>query len=277
MPGLDVTPLLITYNEAQNIGRTLARLAWARRIVIIDSGSTDETLAIAARHPQVEVVHRAFDSFADQCNFGLSLIRTDWVLSLDADYELSEGLVEEIAGLTPAAGVAGYRAAFVYRIEGRPLRATLYPPRVVLYQAKAGAYVNEGHGHRLSIAGRIETLCNEIYHDDRKPLSRWFESQRRYAAAEARHLLGAPTGRLSAADRARRTGWAAPLLVLPYVLFVKGCLLDGRIGWLYALQRLLAEVMIALELLDRRPSAANGQEDAPSAPVNAPVKASAGR
>jgi hypothetical protein len=53
----------------------------------------------------------------------------------------------------------------------------------------------------------------------------------------------------------RRLGWLAPLLVLPYVLFVKGCILDGRAGWYYALQRLFAETMIALELLDRRLSA----------------------
>ncbi len=249
---MDVTPLVITYNEAPNIARTLERLRWARRIVLVDSGSTDETLTIARRYPQVDILHRPFDTFADQCNFGLTQIESEWVLSLDADYELSPALAAEIEALTPPADVQGYRARFVYRIGGRPLRGTLYPPRVVLYRAKAGRYANEGHGHRLRISGRIEPLGGVIHHDDRKPLGRWLDSQRRYASAEAAHLLAAPAQELGVNDRIRLTGWLAPLLVLPYVLFAKGCLWDGRAGWFYALQRLLAEVVIALELVDRR-------------------------
>jgi hypothetical protein len=46
--------------------------------------------------------------------------------------------------------------------------------------------------------------------------------------------------------------WPAPLGVLPYVLFVKGCVLDGWAGWYYALQRLLAEALLAIEIIDRR-------------------------
>ena len=53
-----ITPLLITYDEIQNIERTLAKLAWARRIVAIDSGSTDGTFEVLARTPGVEVHHR---------------------------------------------------------------------------------------------------------------------------------------------------------------------------------------------------------------------------
>jgi glycosyltransferase involved in cell wall biosynthesis len=74
----DITPLLITYDEIQNIGRTLAKLGWARRIVVVDSGSTDGTLDVLAKDRRIEVHHRPFDGFAEQCNFGLSHIRTPW-------------------------------------------------------------------------------------------------------------------------------------------------------------------------------------------------------
>ena len=63
-----ITPLVLTHDEAANIARTMAELLWARRIVVIDSGSTDGTLSILRKFSQVEVVHRVFTDFADQCN-----------------------------------------------------------------------------------------------------------------------------------------------------------------------------------------------------------------
>src|SRR5262249_50890354 len=103
-----ITPLVITYNEASNINRTLNKLTWAQRIVIIDSGSTDDTLAIVRRYPQAEIIYREFDDFATQCNFGLAKVTSEWVLSLDADYELSSELVRELKSLDPDAAVGGY-------------------------------------------------------------------------------------------------------------------------------------------------------------------------
>ena len=95
-------------------------------------------------------------------------------------------------------------------------------------------------------------LSGAIYHDDRKPLARWFRSQQRYASQEAGHLLTADRNSLKRIDRVRLAGWSAPLLVFGYTLIFKGCLLDGWAGWYYALQRLLAETLIALEIADRR-------------------------
>lgn len=247
-----ITPMVLTFNEVANIRRTMGKLRWARRILIVDSGSTDGTLEVLAGYPQVEIVHRPFDSFADQCNFGLAQLRTDWVLSLDADYELSDELVQALREVHETEEVAGYRASFVYCIYGRPLRGTLYPPRTLLYRVRGARYVNEGHGHRVRVAGEVRQLRGVVYHDDRKPLSRWLAAQQRYAQLEVDHLLNSGPENLSRSDRLRRMGWPAPFLVFFYVLFMKGCLLDGWPGWLYTLQRVLAETMIALELIDRR-------------------------
>jgi glycosyltransferase involved in cell wall biosynthesis len=249
----DITPILITFNEAPNIARTLDKLKWARRIVVVDSGSSDGTLEILARYPQIALFSRAFDNFADQCNFGLAQVQTEWALSLDADYELSDQLVRELSGLRGEVGVAGYRASFIYRVHGRSLRGTLYPPRVVIYRVKNARYVNQGHGHKVVISGNVLVLRGVIYHDDRKPLSRWFASQQGYARSEADYLLKADEDTMSASDRLRRMAWPAPIVIFFYVLVVKGCLLDGWPGWFYALQRGVVECMIALEVIDRRP------------------------
>ena len=247
-----ITPLILTYNEAPNIVRTIAKLSWAWRIVVIDSGSTDETLGILRNYPQVEVIQHPFTDFATQCNFGLTQVNTPWVLSLDADYELSDSLVNEIASLVASDATAGYRAQFVYCIHGRPLRGTLYPPRIVLYRKDKARYYNEGHGHCVTVTGEVNALAGVIYHDDRKSLSRWLASQQRYAVEETRYLAETPLEELKRSDRIRRMAWPAPIGVLFYTLLVKGCILDGWPGWCYALQRLVAETMIALEIIDRR-------------------------
>src|SRR6266581_2185529 len=124
-----ITPLILTYNEAPNIERTLSRLAWAARIVVVDSFSTDETCDIVRRFPQAEIVQRKFDEHTTQWNFGLVQIKTEWALSLDADYVLSDELVTELKSLTPVEGVNAYFASFKYCVHGRRLRASLYPPR----------------------------------------------------------------------------------------------------------------------------------------------------
>jgi glycosyltransferase involved in cell wall biosynthesis len=248
----DITPVVITYNEAANIARTLKRLVWARRIVVVDSGSTDETLEMVRYYPQTELFHRPFDDFASQCNFGIAQVATAWVLSLDADYELSDALVTELQALRPDSATSGYQARFVYRIYGHALRGTLYPPRTVLYRKTKASYRNEGHGHRVMVVGEIVPLSGVIFHDDRKPLARWFASQQQYARAEAEHLLASNRNSLSRADRIRLAAWSAPLAVFIYTLIFKGCLLDGWPGWYYALQRLLAEILIALEIIDQR-------------------------
>jgi glycosyltransferase involved in cell wall biosynthesis len=269
-----ITPLIITHDEATNIARALDKLTWARRIVVIDSGSTDDTVRIARSYPQVEVISHPFTDFASQCNFGLSQVTSQWVLSLDADYELSGALLRELRTLAPAPGIAGFRARFVYRIFGRALRGTLYPPRTVLYRREGARYRNEGHGHRITIDGDVRDLAGAIYHDDRKPLARWFASQQRYARIEAEHLLA--LGRSArGADRLRLMGWPAPIGALIYTLFVKGCLLDGWAGWYYALQRVVAEALIALEISDRRLRGARSAEVAKAEPIAAPRRARA--
>ncbi len=244
--------MILAFNEEANIGRTLAKLTWSKRILVIDSGSSDRTLDIIGQHPQAVVVRREFDSAAAQCNFGLTHIDSEWVLSLDADYILSDELISEIGSLRPTDNIRGFWARFVYRIFGHALRASVYPPRAVLYRRSTAAYVDEGHTQRVRIDGELLHLNHPIYHDDRKPILRWFSSQARYASLEASYLLTLDTSKLGSTDRLRLLILPAPILMFFYVLFIKRCLLDGWPGWYYTLQRSCAEAMLSIELLDRR-------------------------
>lgn len=247
----DVTPLILTLNEAPNIARCLDQLTWAARVVIVDSGSEDQTVAIAGQYPNVEVHTRTFDDHASQWNHGLSLIHTGWVLALDADYVVPAGFSAEASRVLSAGNVAAVFARFRYCVFGKPLRASLYPPRAVLFRPSDCRYEMDGHTQRLSVSGPTTTLETAFDHDDRKPSDRWFRAQRKYAALEAAKLRSSSA--LGLPDRARKLIVIAPPSVLFYTLFVKGTLLDGWPGWYYAYQRTAAEWLLSFELLRRRP------------------------
>ena len=249
----EITPLVITYNEAPNIRRCLEKLRWASHVLVMDSGSTDATLDICASFPGVRVVHRRFDSFARQCNFGLKQITTPWVLSMDADYMVPRDFAKTLEAMPDGESVFGYRTRIRYCIEGHPLRSGLYPPRTVLYRRKMGRYIDDGHGHHVCVSGTVLDLPSvSIDHDDRKPMVGWLQTQVSYALAEAEKLDKRPSSEFSRTDRLRAVGWVVPLLVLPYCLLWRRGILDGWPGWSYALQRLTAEVMLAILIVERR-------------------------
>lgn len=246
-----ITPLILTYNESPNIARTLERLGWAHRVLVIDSGSTDETLDVLSKFQNVEIIHRPFDSFAEQCNFGLQQINSEWVLSMDADYVLDDELMAFFKTFDPQQHVeSGFETRFKYAIFGKPLLGTLLPNRKVLYRRSLARYINDGHSHQVQIEGKIGILPGYIHHDDRKSLSRWLWAQDRYAKLELEKFgsaLGSPS-RFN--DWVRKQIILAPFLVFFYCLFVKGGILDGRRGWYYAFQRMLAELLLSLYLLE---------------------------
>ena len=258
----DLTALILTWNERENIARTLTALAWAPRILIVDSFSTDDTCEIARGFAGVEIIQRPFDTHTEQWNFGLDHVATSWVLSLDADYRVTPELAAEIGELEPSPEVMGYTASFRYLIFGHALRSSIYPPRTILFRRDHARYHQDGHTQLLRVDGVVRPLAGKVEHDDRKPLSRWLRSQDNYFKIEARHLAATPNDRLNRQDRLRKKIYFAPGVVFLYLLFGRGLILDGWPGWYYVLQRALAETLLSLRLLTDR----HGLEKADAAP-----------
>lgn len=247
-----VEVLILTRNEEANLDRTLHALRRFRRIVVLDSASTDSTAAIVSRNPNTTLCTRPFDNHAAQWNHGLRAcgLTAEWVLALDADYVLTEALATELAQLDPPPSVGGYRARFTYCVKGRPLSGSLYPPVTVLYRREGASYVQDGHTQRATHAGNTLDLNRPILHDDRKPLSAWLAAQDRYAGLECDLLLSTPWSSLGWRDRLRRMVVVTPWLVPLYCLTVGKGVFDGRAGIYYALQRGIAESVLALKLLE---------------------------
>jgi glycosyltransferase involved in cell wall biosynthesis len=243
-----ISALVITFNEEDNIHRTLSSLAWVPDVLIIDSGSTDNTLPIISSFSNTRVIYRKFDTFAQQCNFGLSCLSSEWVLSLDADYVLTPELSREICRLLRAkddndVNVA-YQIRFQYCINGRPIRSGLLPPRTCLYKKNNAVYVDQGHGHRVVINGHVGSLQNKMYHDDRKSVTTWLLNQSRYQKSEAIMLSGSRSANLPLQDLIRKHTFLAPFSAFFLCIFLRGGFLDGKEGVIYAFQRFIAEGLL---------------------------------
>lgn len=244
-----VTPVILTFNEAPNIGRCLERLSWAREIVVVDSQSTDDTQAICATFPQVRFFTRPFDHHAAQWNYAVQEtgVESAWILALDADYMLTDEAAREIDALRPGASVAGYWLRFRYAVLGKPLRSGIYPPVLALFRRGAGRHVQDGHTQRAVVDGQTGQVSAHLIHDDRKSFDRWVRSQLAYARLEA-DKLATPAPGLRGWLRTRTP--LSMFAVGAYCLVVRGGFFEGPAGWFYALQRMIAEGLICAAYLD---------------------------
>ncbi|MDM8540328.1 glycosyltransferase family 2 protein [Desulfococcaceae bacterium HSG9] len=249
-----ITPVLLTYNEAPNIERSLSRLDWADKIIVVDSFSDDETLAIIQQFPNTQIFQRKFDTHTRQWNFALNEtgIVTEWVLALDADYILTKTLVAELKILEPPKEITGFRAKFIYYVAGQPLVSSVYPPVTVLYRRAYAHYQQDGHTQKVVINGTVQHLRAPILHDDRKSLCHWVSSQNRYIRLEAQKLAQSDFKNLNWPDRIRAMYFIAPFAVPFYCLFIKGIIFNGLPGLHYALQRMFAELLLSLYLCDMK-------------------------
>ena len=102
-PNLAVSACIICKNEGRRLAATLDSLAWCANIVIVDSGSTDGTLELAAAHPaRPRIIHQDWLGFNPQRQFAAAQCRHPWVLMLDADEECTPELAREIQALSEA-------------------------------------------------------------------------------------------------------------------------------------------------------------------------------
>ncbi len=185
--------VLITLNEAANLPRTLASVRWAQEIIVVDSGSTDATLAIA-RDCGARVFEEPWRGFGAQKNSAISHATGDWILSLDADEEVSSGLGAEIQALL--AGSPTFEAYWIPRLNhflGRALRHGGYwpDPKLRLFR-RGGARFQERSVHEtLETSRPVGSLRNALIHHCYPTLEDYIEHMNRYSSAGAAMLVSA--------------------------------------------------------------------------------------
>jgi len=163
-----LTALVITYNEEQNIKTVLDHLAFADEIIVVDSFSTDKTFEIAASFKNVKVVQHAFDNFAAQRNYALSLASNSWILFLDADERLTPELQKEISFIINQKNSASaYFMRRNFMFENKKLRFSGWQTDKIIRlfkREKASYNINKIVHEKLIVNGKIGKLKSKLIH-----------------------------------------------------------------------------------------------------------------
>lgn len=245
-----ISVIVITKNEAANIYRCLASISWADEIVVLDSGSSDDTVALARRHTQ-HVHETDWPGFGPQKNRALGHATGDWVLSLDADEWVSPELGKALrdAAANPGASTA-FRMPRLSTFCGREIRHSgWWPDYVVRFFRRGAAEFSPDLVHeRLVVSGSTGTLPEPLRHETFVDLEEMLEKMNRYStlSAQGKHAAGR---RGSLALAIARSLWA---FVRSYILRLG--FLDGREGFMLAVSTAEGTYYryVKLLLLDKR-------------------------
>jgi glycosyltransferase involved in cell wall biosynthesis len=188
VPKLSVT--VITKNEAADIGNTLESVRFADEVIVVDSHSIDDTVAIARRHTD-RVVVRDWAGYIDQKNYAASLAAHDWILSVDADERVTPELAAEIrARLQSDPRESAFRIPRVTWHLGRWIRTTDWYPdyQLRLYDRRSaqwtGGYVHES----VTVRGQTGRLRGELQHYAYRDVADHLETIDRYTTLAARQM-----------------------------------------------------------------------------------------
>lgn len=218
-PSCPVSVVIITLNAAAQLAECLESVRFADEIVVVDSGSTDGTVALAESYG-ARVIQQAWLGFGPQKQFAITAARHDWVLCLDADERVTPALQATITSTLTAAASAppdfpcAYRFARCNRFLGRYLRhGEGYPDWSLRFFHRQHARWSEDAVHeKVELIGnaRMATLAGDLLHDSAESIESYLTKQNRYTSLAARMAL--------AAGKRSSTG---KVILSPVIRFIK--------------------------------------------------------
>ncbi len=230
----NLTVFMIVHNERANLPRCLDSCAFAGRVVVVDSGSTDGSVEYArARGAYVER-HTDWPGFGAQKNRALDLCETPWVLNIDADEWIDEALREEITrivrGEIPGAPAAAYRVKRRCYFDGRLIKCCRWWPHPVvrLFQRSRGRYRDQRVHESLAIDGDVASMEAPLNHEPYTDYLHLVRKNIAYARAGAEQMVR--DGRRVRGSQVLSRG------VLRFLrdMFVKGGIFYGATGFAIA-------------------------------------------
>jgi glycosyltransferase involved in cell wall biosynthesis len=176
---------IITLNEEENIKNAILSVKFADEIIVVDSGSDDSTVEIAKKLG-AKVFTNKFDNFADQKNFAAQKASGEWILSLDADEEVSGELAKEIEGLLATSEYDGFLMPRKNIILGGEIKHSRWSPdiHIWLWKSGKGRWVGKVH-EEMVIDGKVGRLTHAKIHNQDKTIFEFMLSLNEYTQVEA--------------------------------------------------------------------------------------------
>jgi glycosyltransferase involved in cell wall biosynthesis len=231
---MSLSVVIIALDEAANLARTLASVSWANERIVVDSGSADATVAIAREHG-AKVFEEDWKGYARQKNSAIEKASCDWVLSLDADEEVSADLAESIRQriARSAPDPVGYYIARRNFFLGRWIRhGGFYPDRKLrLFRRGAGQFIERDVHETMKVNGPTSILTGDLIHHAYPTLSGYIDTMNRYSSLGAQ--IAARNGHTSRSFLAFLFNvYYRPGFNLAWNYVFRGGFLDGREGFL---------------------------------------------
>jgi glycosyltransferase involved in cell wall biosynthesis len=186
--------ITLTLNEARNLHDCLASVQWADELIVVDSGSIDETVEIARTFTD-DILTIEWIGYGAARNFALGKAKGDWILWLDADERVTPELAGEIRSLldAPPAGVTGYSIARRAYFLGRWIRHSgWYPSRVVRLFRNGFGHFSETRVHeQLHVDGKVARASHDLLHFTDPDLFHYLDKSNRYTSLAAEDMEAA--------------------------------------------------------------------------------------
>lgn len=221
--------ILITKNEAELVGQCLESVKWADEIIIVDSGSTDDTVSICRRYTN-HVVVTDWPGFGQQKNRALAMATSEWVLSIDADEEVTPPLAQEIQDILMAPTAAGYTLPRLSSYCGRFMKHSGWWPDPVLrlFRRDAGKFTDARVHERVVVNGQTQALKQTLLHHSYRSLDQVLHKVNHYSE-ESAIALQSKSRRASLSTAIGHGLWT---FIRTYI--IKRGFLDGREGFILA-------------------------------------------
>lgn len=223
-PSLSV--IVITRNESARLRACLASVAFAGEVVVVDSGSTDDTVEIARSMGARVSQTSDWPGFGPQKNRALALATGEWVFSIDADERVTAPLRSQIEAALNSDGVAAYSVNRLSSYCGKYMRHSGWnPDRVVRLFRRGSARFSDDVVHEsLQVQGAVGRLDGELLHESYADFESVLDKMNRYSTAGAQALHG--KGVKGSVGKAVGHGlWA-----FARTYFFRRGFLDGRLG-----------------------------------------------
>lgn len=212
---LPISVVLISKNAASSLKTCLASCHDFDEIVLVDSGSEDDTITIANAYG-AKVIHQHWLGFGPQKQFAVAQARNDWVLCLDCDEWLSANLLQKIKGLPDNPQVAAYQFPRCNKFMGRFLRhGEGYPDwSLRLFDRRRAGWSEHLVHEYVQVNGPVARLAGDLMHESGEDIGQYLAKQNRYTDLQADALF----------RRGQQVG-AAKLVLSPLLRFLKFFLL----------------------------------------------------